>query len=40
MVKSDASYAAEKDARVRALLDINFRALEKQVKRRNSRWRK
>jgi hypothetical protein len=33
-IPRDAEYEAEKDARVRALLDINLRALEKQSKRR------
>jgi hypothetical protein len=33
----DDDYEAQKDARVRALLDINFRALEKQAKRRARR---
>jgi hypothetical protein len=33
----DPDYEAEKDARIRALLDINFRALEKQSKRRSHR---
>jgi hypothetical protein len=35
----DPAYEAEKDARIRALLDINFRALEKQAKRRGHRRR-
>jgi hypothetical protein len=33
----DADYLAEKDARVRAFVDINLRALEKQAKRRGHR---
>jgi hypothetical protein len=37
--KQDARYAADKDARVRALVDINLRALEKQAKRRARRSR-
>jgi hypothetical protein len=37
--KPDAAYEAEKDARMRALFDINFRALEKQAKRRARRAR-
>jgi hypothetical protein len=36
----DPDYEAEKDARIRALLDINFRALEKQAKRRTRRRQK
>jgi hypothetical protein len=35
----DADYEAEKDARVRALIDINLRALEKQARRRGHRRR-
>jgi hypothetical protein len=34
---TDPDYENDKDARIRALLDINFRALEKQAKRRNRR---
>jgi hypothetical protein len=33
----DPAYEADKDARIRALLDINLRALEKQAKRRGHR---
>ena len=36
----DADYEREKDARIRALIDINFRALEKQAKRRGHRRQK
>ena len=36
-IPQDAAYEAEKDARVRALLDINLRALERQSKRRRHR---
>jgi hypothetical protein len=36
-IPRDAAYEEEKDARIRALLDINFRALEKQAKRRGHR---
>jgi hypothetical protein len=35
----DAAYETEKDARVRALIDINLRALEKQAKRNGRRHR-
>jgi hypothetical protein len=35
----DDAYEAEKDARIRALIDINLRALEKQAKRRSHRRR-
>ena len=34
---SDSSYETDKDARIRALVDINLRALEKQAKRRGRR---
>jgi hypothetical protein len=37
--RRDPDYEAEKDARVRALIDINFRALEKQARRRTHRRR-
>ena len=36
-IPPDPSYEADKDARIRAFLDINLRALEKQAKRRGHR---